>query len=279
MSKFSKYEMKRALTTKELMALLEEDSDCENADSLDVVYVPPETDEISDVEDIDDNIIGTEGIKTDIAGTYEIQVNENSDDSDDDIPLNHRSKRPKKEPDKNNKSKFVPSWVKTDTPSYSAVIQHQSDRYLENIKANHGGKSPIEVCSLLFDKEVIWSKIRKLKGTNSFRHINALTYNNEIITCKKAIGETLAEVYQENSSDQNITPEFLLHKQNIESFEIVDKESGDPLNATIALQELEYSIMVLILYTQCDCATGIVSKYLRILMQHLHEDGILGYAR
>ncbi|XP_050505275.1 uncharacterized protein LOC126883662 [Diabrotica virgifera virgifera] len=38
--KFAKYEMKRALPTKGLTPLLEDDSDCKNADYLDVVYVP-----------------------------------------------------------------------------------------------------------------------------------------------------------------------------------------------------------------------------------------------
>ncbi|XP_023309921.1 dual specificity protein phosphatase 7 [Anoplophora glabripennis] len=76
--------MKRALTTK--LALLEEDSDCENAELVDVFYVPPETDEITDEENFDENIIGEEGLQTDNAGTYEIQP---SIDSDDDLEDDH----------------------------------------------------------------------------------------------------------------------------------------------------------------------------------------------
>ncbi|CAH0559508.1 unnamed protein product [Brassicogethes aeneus] len=64
-----KWEMKRALNTNELLALLEEDSDCENAESVDVVYVPPDTDEITDEENIDENVIGEERLEADIAGT------------------------------------------------------------------------------------------------------------------------------------------------------------------------------------------------------------------
>ncbi|XP_018577188.1 E3 ubiquitin-protein ligase MYCBP2-like, partial [Anoplophora glabripennis] len=74
--------MKRALTTKELLALLEEDSDCENAELVDVFYVPPETDEITDEENFDENIIGEEELQTDNAGAYQIQP---SIDSDDDL--------------------------------------------------------------------------------------------------------------------------------------------------------------------------------------------------
>ena len=49
--------MKRALTTEELFAVLVEDPDCQNADSMAVVYVSSEID-VSDEEEIDENIIG-----------------------------------------------------------------------------------------------------------------------------------------------------------------------------------------------------------------------------
>ncbi|KAG5869134.1 hypothetical protein JTB14_001907 [Gonioctena quinquepunctata] len=74
-------------------ALLEDELDYQNSDSIDVVYVPPETDEVTDEENIDENIIGEEIMEADIAGTYEIQVNKDSDDPDDDIPLSEIAER------------------------------------------------------------------------------------------------------------------------------------------------------------------------------------------
>ncbi|KAG5888766.1 hypothetical protein JTB14_021510 [Gonioctena quinquepunctata] len=42
---------------------------------------------------INENIIGEEIMEADIAGTYEIQVNKDSDDPDDDIPLSEIAER------------------------------------------------------------------------------------------------------------------------------------------------------------------------------------------
>ncbi|CAG9836280.1 unnamed protein product [Diabrotica balteata] len=49
------YDRTRPLTTKELIACIEEDSDIENADEVEVTYISPNVDEITDDEDLDDN--------------------------------------------------------------------------------------------------------------------------------------------------------------------------------------------------------------------------------
>lgn len=51
---------------------MEENLDYENANAVDVVSVPTETVEVSEEEDIDENIIGEENKEPDIA-VYEIQ--------------------------------------------------------------------------------------------------------------------------------------------------------------------------------------------------------------
>lgn len=40
--------------------------------NIDVVYMPPESDEVIDEDDIDENTVGEENSAIDIAGTYEI---------------------------------------------------------------------------------------------------------------------------------------------------------------------------------------------------------------
>lgn len=180
--------MKRALTTEELSALLEEELDYQNYDSIDVVYVPPETDDLTDEENIDENIIGEEIMEGDIAGTYEIQMNKDSDDSyddiplteiverveadfagtsgiqlnedshdsEDDLPLSEIAKRDESENQKATKSQkhVIPEWKRIDIPTYSGSPQYHSIEHLNNIRAEHGGKTPYEIFSLFLDNEV-----------------------------------------------------------------------------------------------------------------------------
>lgn len=148
--------MKRALTTEELSALLEEELDYQNYDSIDVVYVPPETDDLTDEENIDENIIGEEVMEGDIAGTYEIQVNEDSHDSENDLPLREIAKRDESENQKATKSQkhVIPEWKRIDIPTYSGSPQYHSIEHLNNIRTEHGGKMPYEIFSLFLDNEV-----------------------------------------------------------------------------------------------------------------------------
>ena len=152
-SRLSKWK-KRTLTTKELFAVLEEV--CQNGGSIDIVYVSPDTDEASDEEDIDENIIGEERMETDIARTYEIQLNIDSGDSEDDIALSKIAKRAKIESQKSTKLKLKigSHLIKTEITTYSTFPQYSFNRFLENIKAEYGGKSPYEDFVLFLDKEV-----------------------------------------------------------------------------------------------------------------------------
>lgn len=66
---------------------------------VDVVYEPPEVDQMTDEEDIDDNIIGKGNIEADIAGTFEIYPNnsvDSEDSEDDNVPLSEVAKRQKR---------------------------------------------------------------------------------------------------------------------------------------------------------------------------------------
>lgn len=78
------WERKWLLTTKELIAILEEDWDVENIDQV-ATYIPPAVDEITDGEDINENLTQVGVIEGEIAGTYKIYMESDSDD--DNIPL------------------------------------------------------------------------------------------------------------------------------------------------------------------------------------------------
>ncbi|KAL3279298.1 hypothetical protein HHI36_016806 [Cryptolaemus montrouzieri] len=63
-------ETNRAWRTQQLFALLQE-NDC---NEIDAVYIPPEVDELTDEENIDDDLIGevASDFGNDVAGTFEI---------------------------------------------------------------------------------------------------------------------------------------------------------------------------------------------------------------
>lgn len=106
------WEIKRALTTKELMACLEEDLDLENSNDIEVTYISPDVDEMTDGENIDDNLIEEENIDKDIAGIYEVYAPAESDSDEDNIPLSEISKKKRKYNSKGSKNKINvrPDW-------------------------------------------------------------------------------------------------------------------------------------------------------------------------
>ncbi|KAL3269167.1 hypothetical protein HHI36_008250 [Cryptolaemus montrouzieri] len=70
-------ETNRAWTTGELFAILQE-KDC---DEIDAVYIPSEVDELTDEENIDDDLIGgvASDFGNDVAGTFEIHSHPGQD--------------------------------------------------------------------------------------------------------------------------------------------------------------------------------------------------------
>nr|CAH7746855.1 unnamed protein product [Callosobruchus chinensis] len=78
------WEDRRPLSTAELLALIEEDEDLQLADSMDAVYIPPPV-ELTDEEDIDDQVCETEMNLPDVAGTYEIHVKLPEEETNEDV--------------------------------------------------------------------------------------------------------------------------------------------------------------------------------------------------
>lgn len=114
------YDLTRPLTTKELLAYLEEDSDIENSEEVEVAYIPPNVDEITDDEDSDDNLIEEGNLDAEIAGTYEIHVPTTIDSEDDDIPLS-KIRNKLCGPDEK-KPKVLPKWENSTNPDLTMLV-------------------------------------------------------------------------------------------------------------------------------------------------------------
>ncbi|XP_025192062.1 piggyBac transposable element-derived protein 3-like [Melanaphis sacchari] len=104
----------RPLSTAELLAILEEDEDLFQTDSVDAVYIPPPVDEVTDEEELDDDLRENVINLPDVAGTYEIHASLPNSSEDLDSELLPSSSIKSKVSKKNiNKSKTaLPKWKK-----------------------------------------------------------------------------------------------------------------------------------------------------------------------
>lgn len=114
-----------------------------------MVYIPPEVDELTDEEDIDDDVITEEFLpnQREIAGLFEIQTHnhggtyENFDDSDDEALEVKRQKLLRQ-------NVSLPVWEKGETTFPNLPLADNTGR--EDIKNNFSGKTPLELFFSLF---------------------------------------------------------------------------------------------------------------------------------
>lgn len=104
---------KKYLRIEEVIAILEDEDENEeiaavaSSSNVNVVYIPPDADEISDEEKIDDNVMNDNGaIDVDIAGTVELEY-ESEDESENDKIAEPTTKRYKSINEFN-----VPKWTR-----------------------------------------------------------------------------------------------------------------------------------------------------------------------
>jgi hypothetical protein len=81
--------------------------------------------------------------------------------------------------------------------------------------------------SCLENPNVVWNKIKSIKGVQKLTDIKSLKTNNNktIITEPIEIANALGEYFQEISDNNNFEPNFLKHKSEIEKQNINAKES------------------------------------------------------
>ncbi|KAI4469474.1 transposase is4 [Holotrichia oblita] len=154
MSSGEKWKFKKALTVQELEAILEEDSDLEEINEIDAVYVPPDVDSLTDEENLDEDLLAGENLSMDIVGTIEIHTQALENDNFVEPPPGPSSSKKKKISSKSKSKQYVPSWKKLE-PSYSSVPTKNEFQKMQEIKQQVGGKSPLEVLLLFFDDTVL----------------------------------------------------------------------------------------------------------------------------
>lgn len=124
-------------------------------DIIDVVYVPPDVDMLTDEEDIDDRNMGPESTNPqDIVGTFELQNLEETShwDSSDDETL--ASKRKRLLSSTSRSSLPTADWLLSQIEyTHSPVSKEIQDT--ENIKSELAGKTPLEIFFKFFDEEVV----------------------------------------------------------------------------------------------------------------------------
>lgn len=159
------------MNTEELKAILYE-SDSET-DELDVVYIPPEVGEVTDEENIDDNLILEESVlDRDISGIFELHKHRKKD-------VGSRNKTCKK-------NKFVPDWTKTETPTYKTQPTSVENSCVETIILHYGGKTPYEIFQLFLDDTLLALIINysKIYADSNNRH----NFQMSVTDLRKFIG-------------------------------------------------------------------------------------------
>lgn len=165
------WENKRPLSTAELLAALEEDEDLLESDTIDAVYIPPSVDELTDEEEISDDICENDSNLPDVAGTYELHASfpDTSEDLNNlSVPSSSKKAKVSIKTTKTKSNKTLPKWEKIN-PIYTTKPQNEEKNIMEQIENSIGGKSPFEVFSLYFSDEV-WEKI--VSYTRKYAHDN-----------------------------------------------------------------------------------------------------------
>lgn len=137
---------KRPLTLRELEEILEDiDLDEEN---IDICYIPPDVDDLTDEENIDDDVIGElENLPNDLAGTFEIMhvANENEESISQEVTLPPPKKAAKME---------NITWCRTPVDYEIDAISNEERDVKSIIEVLHG-KSVLDFFKQMFDEKVM----------------------------------------------------------------------------------------------------------------------------
>lgn len=138
---------KRPLTLRELEAIVE---DLDLNEEIDVCYIPPDVDDITDEKNIDDNVIGgVENLHVDIAGTFEIVHPDNEIEIGDGIHHEAASSTPSKTA----RIEDI-TWCRTPI-DYEEDATSNEEKNVKNIIEALHGKSVLDFFMQMFDENVI----------------------------------------------------------------------------------------------------------------------------
>ena len=91
--------------------------------------------------------------------------------------------------------------------------------------------------------KTVWDMVRKIKGKTKGSKVNHLKKNNNLITSKKDIANTLGESFSKNSSSENYTDEFQRVKNNKEKVKLnFSSGNAEDYNKPFSIRELKHSL-------------------------------------
>lgn len=211
---------KKYLRIEEVIAILEDEDENEeiaavaSSSNVNVVYIPPDADEISDEEQIDDNVMNDNGaIDVDIAGTVELEY-ESEDESENDKIAEPTTKRYKSINEFN-----VPKWTRRISSFDKTPVDVEEER-VRNVVEKLSGKSPIELFNLFFDDEMLHLIIEQTNIYASQCNVPFIVESHDI---KRFIGFLFFTGYHK-------LPEWKLYWSNDPSFGVEIIRNAFPRN-------------------------------------------------
>ncbi|KAF5297501.1 hypothetical protein FQA39_LY12095 [Lamprigera yunnana] len=167
---------------RELEAIVTEDVNIAEANTIDAVYISPTVDELTNEENIDDDLLEEDSRPSDIAGTFEVHLHQNEDyptiqeEQEQPLPKKCKSTTPKLQ-------KPTPIWQK-EKIEFSTSKSKESVRK-EKLVNLLEGKSPKELFSLLIDDELML----KIVNYSEKSYMISLTHLSLCIQIKSPIFE------------------------------------------------------------------------------------------
>lgn len=141
---------RKYLKLEEVVAILEnEDDEIATSSNVNVVYIPPDADAVSDEEHIDDNVMDENvPLDVEIAGTVELQYGSGDESENDAI------EEPSAKQKKPITAAKIPKWTKNPLSFDRTPVNIEED-CVRDVVEKLSGKSPIELFYLFFDDEML----------------------------------------------------------------------------------------------------------------------------
>ena len=90
----------------------------------------------------------------------------------------------------------------------------------------------------------MWNIVRKIQGKGKSSSLGHLSVNNEKVTSKKDISNTLADVFSKNSSSENYSPKFQNIKQQKGKRNLkFSSDNSETYNQFFSLSELKDALL------------------------------------
>ena len=145
-----------SLSLDEIAAMLEEVLEEDDVETADAVIIPPETDALTDNEDIDDDCTGNVEVD-DVAGTLELHVAAQIIDGDGKgKQLEVRAEKSQPPKKKRKLCNSEPTW-RNKAPVYTKVHARSNghEKLLQEMKEKLEGYSPLQVFEEIFSNEIV----------------------------------------------------------------------------------------------------------------------------